>query len=161
IPSYSFQDAHSCFTNHGGLMRFSPCLTAVLLLVALTVVASAAAPPPGVVSGSVQDASKRPLAGARLRLETSVGQVVATTTTDDEGRFTFHKVPPGTYAVVGEQEGFEPATAPAMVTDIQGANVALVLASATLVLEPLHVVAKRLEEERIKVQPRLGASTYE
>ena len=142
-------------------MRFSLCSTAVLLLITLTVVVSAAAPPPGVVSGSVQEASKRPLAGARLRLETSVGRVVATTTADDHGRFTFHKVPTGTYAVVGEQEGFEPATARATVTDTQGASVALVLTSALLVLEPLHVVAKRLEEERIKIQPRLGASTYE
>ena len=142
-------------------MRFSLCSTAVLLLVALTVVVSAAAPPPGVVSGSMKDASERPLAGARLRLETTVGRGVATTTADDQGWFTFSEVPPGTYAVVGEKEGFEPATASATVTATEGASVDLVLASALLVLEPLHVVTKRLEEERIKIQPRLGASTYE
>src|SRR5262249_62236008 len=73
-------------------------------------VASQAAPPPGVVAGGVKDADGRPLAGARLRLETTAGDVVGTTTADDQGAFTFREAPPGTYRLVVDREGFEPVS---------------------------------------------------
>ncbi|HKW91166.1 MAG TPA: TonB-dependent receptor [Methylomirabilota bacterium] len=141
-------------------MRVPFCSTLVSWLVVLTTITAPAAEPAGLVTGTVKDGADRPLAGARVRLQTGTGQVVATTVADDEGRFAFRDVPPGTYAVVGEQEGFEPVTGSATVTAAEGASLALV-GSPLMVLEPLRVVAKRLEEERIKVQPRIGASTYE
>src|SRR5689334_8881406 len=138
-------------------MRVLLC-SVLLLVVGLVPLASHAAPP-GVITGRVKDAEGRALAGTRLRLEASDGGVVATTTADDQGQFAFHDVPPGTYRLVADKEGFEPANTIAAVTGTEGASVDLVLAS--IVLEPLRVVAKRLEEERIKIQPRGGASTYE
>lgn len=122
-------------------------------------VAGEAAPPPGVVTGVVKDALERPLPAARLRLETTDGRVAGQTTADDQGRFTFMMVAPGTYAVIAEQDGFEPATAIVTLTDAGGASVDLALASRQPL--DLRVAAKRLEEERIKIQPRIGASTYE
>lgn len=122
-------------------------------------VAGEATPPPGVVTGVVKDALERPLPAARLRLETTDGRVAGQTTADDQGRFTFTMVAPGTYAVIAEQDGFEPATAIVTLTDAGGASVDLALASRQPL--DLRVAVKRLEEERIKIQPRIGASTYE
>jgi hypothetical protein len=131
----------------------------IALLLVMGPVAGGAAPPPGVVTGVVKDALERPLPAARLRLETTDGRVAGRTTADDQGRFTFTLVAPGTYAVVAEQDGFEPATAIVTLTDAGGASVDLALASRQPL--DLRVAAKRLEEERIKIQPRIGASTYE
>jgi outer membrane receptor protein involved in Fe transport len=117
-----------------------------------------AATPAGTVAGIAKDALERPVPAAQLRLETPDGQVVGRTTADDQGRFTFTGVAPGTYAVVGEKEGFETATAVVTVSGSAGAGADLTLASK----QPLDmsVVAKRLEEARIGIQPQIGASTY-
>ena len=68
-------------------------------------------------------------------------------------------VAPGTYAVVGEKDGFETATAVVTVSENEGASADLTLASTTAL--DVNVVAKRLEEARISIQPKIGASTYE
>src|SRR6202030_3458105 len=93
------------------------------------------------------------------RLERSDGEIVARTTADEQGQFAFTNVAPGTYAVVGEKDGFETATAVVTVSENEGASADLTLAS-TKALD-LNVVAKRLEEARISIQPKIGASTYE
>jgi outer membrane receptor protein involved in Fe transport len=117
-----------------------------------------AATPAGTVAGIAKDALERPVPAAQLRLETPDGQVVGRTTADDQGRFTFTGVASGTYAVVGEKEGFETATTIVTVSGSAGAGADLTLASK----QPLDmsVVAKRLEEARISIQPQIGASTY-
>src|ERR1700730_2274332 len=99
------------------------------------------------------------MSGAELRLETSDGRVVGRTVADEQGRFTFTGVAPGTYVVVGTKEGFETATSVATVSAEASGSVELALASK----KPLdvQVEAKRLEEARISIQPRIGASTYE
>ncbi|HYB69221.1 MAG TPA: TonB-dependent receptor [Candidatus Bathyarchaeia archaeon] len=140
-------------------MRLLVLSTLALLCVASAVDAAAAAGAGGVVAGRVKDALERPLPGARVRLEATDGRVIATTTADDQGLFAFSAVPPGTYALVGEKDGFDAATAIVTVTEAQGARSELALASRRPL--DLQVAAKRLEEERIKIQPRIGASTYE
>src|SRR5207245_4968257 len=64
-----------------------------------------------------------------------------------------------TYVVAVTKDGVEAATAVVTVTEDAGATAALTLASRG----PLDVAvaAKRLEEARISIQPRIGASTYE
>ncbi len=42
-----------------------------------------------------------------------------------------------------------------------GADADLILTAAVVALEPIQVIARRLEDERIKIQPGIGASTYE
>src|SRR5262249_58422147 len=78
---------------------------------------------------------------------------------DGQGGFRFRDGRGDRYVVVAEKEGFEPANTTVMMTAAEGANVDLVLTS--VVLEPLRVVAKQLDEDRITMQPRGGASTYE
>jgi hypothetical protein len=147
-----------------GFHRIGACgadwiVCAICLALALGATVPPAAAEGGTVMGIAKDALERPLPGADLRLETTDGQVVGRTTTDDQGRFTFTDVASGTYAVVGEKEGFETASAVVTISDGVGATTELTLASK----EPLsvRVMAQRLEEARISIQPRIGASTYE
>ena len=129
----------------------------IALLVALA--ASVAVAAAGEVIGVVKDAFERPLPAARVRLETADGRVTDQVTTDEQGRFTFAGVAPGRYSLVAEGAGFEPTTMTVTVTEAGSVPIDLVLA-ARLPLD-VRVTAQRLEEERIKVQPKIGASTYE
>src|SRR3989442_4037389 len=113
----------------------------------------------GSVPGIAKDALGRPLPAAQVRLEAGDGGVVGQTPTDEQGRFSFTDVAPGTDVVVAAKDGFETATAVVTVAENAAASAALTLASRA----PLDVAvaAKRLEEARISIQPRIGASTYE
>jgi hypothetical protein len=126
------------------------------LLLGLVAVAGAAS---GTVTGLVKDALGRPLGGATVRLETSDGRTPRRTSTDEQGRFIFAEVPPGTYALVAERGGFETATAIGTVTEAEGWSVDLTLASR----QPLDVsvATKRLDDPRIATPPSVGSSTYE
>jgi outer membrane receptor protein involved in Fe transport len=134
-------------------------VAALLVQLGLAPGPSVAAAPIGAIEGVVKDALQRPIPGAELRLEASDGRVVGRTVADEQGRFTFTGVAPGTYVVVGTKEGFETATSVVTVSAEAGGSVELALASK----KPLdvQVAAKRLEEARISIQPRIGASTYE
>jgi outer membrane receptor protein involved in Fe transport len=113
----------------------------------------------GQVTGTVKDALGRPLSRAQVRLESSDGRVVGQTTADDQGMFSFSNVAPGSYVAVGEKEGFDAATSVVTVSETGATGVDLHLASKQAL--DLAVAAKRLEEARISIQPRIGASTYE
>jgi len=138
-----------------GLARVITIGIAVLLLVYHPASALAAA---GTIEGVIKDALQRSITGAQLRLESGAGQVAGRTTTDDQGRFAFTGVPPGTYVIVAEKPGFESATSVVTVTGTEGASAELTMAS----IKPLdvNVALQRLEEARIGIQPRIGASTY-
>jgi hypothetical protein len=111
------------------------------------------------VSGIVRDALDRPLSGAEVRLEASDGRVIARTTSGQDGRFTFADVPPGSYTVIAEREGFEAATAAGTVEDERVWTVDVALASRAR-LEPVVVRETRLEDPRVLTTPRaLGTST--
>jgi len=112
------------------------------------------------VTGIAKDALDRPLPSVQVRLEAGDdGRVIGQTATDEQGRFSFPDVAAGTYVVVAAKDGFETATAVVTVAENAAASAALTLASRA----PLDVAvaAKRLEEARIQIQPRIGASTYE
>lgn len=110
------------------------------------------------VAGTVRDALERPVAGARVRIETSDGRQVVETTTDRDGRFATSAVAPGTYAVLVEKEGFETATA-IVTVGTETRDVALTLASK----QPLEVevAAARVDATPIAVPSAIGAPTYE
>jgi outer membrane receptor protein involved in Fe transport len=128
---------------------------ALLLLIYDPGTAFAAA---GTIDGVIKDALQRPIPGAQLRLESGAGRVVARTTTDDQGHFAFTGITAGTYVVVSEKTGFEAATAVVTVTDTAGGTAELTMAS----VKPLdvNVAFKKLEEARMEIQPRIGATTY-
>jgi outer membrane receptor protein involved in Fe transport len=131
----------------------------LVLVATLSHPPSAFATAAGVIEGVIKDALQRPLGTAQVRLESSAGRVVGRTIADEQGRFTFTGIPPGTYVVIGEKSGFQTATAVVTLSEATGESVELALASE----RPLdfQVIGKRLEEARISIQPRIGASTYE
>ena len=68
-------------------------------------------PGAGQIQGVVKDALGKPLAGVALHLQSADGSVVSQTQSDKDGLFIFKDIAPGTYAVAGEKEKFQSATA--------------------------------------------------
>ena len=133
---------------------------AVVSVLFVAVHALSAGAATGMVTGVVNDASERPLAGVAVRLESSDAQVIARTSTDEEGRFVFTDVPAGAYTVFAEREGYDTGTVTGVVSDEERWNVILAL-SPRPVLESVVVTARRLEDPRIvSTPPAIGAPVY-
>jgi hypothetical protein len=85
-----------------------------LLLAVLTAFQLAPANPP--VSGTVRDQTGAVLPGARVELVDTSGTTVRSGVTDGAGNYSFDAVPPGTYDVAAEFEGFRRASTRIRVT---------------------------------------------
>jgi outer membrane receptor protein involved in Fe transport len=132
-------------------------LTVALLLSSIYAVTAQPAAA-GRVTGVVSDALGRPLADTLLHLQSPDGREVASTTSDQQGRFTLPDVAPGTYAVTADKADFQTGTAIVTVTQAGAADTSIVL-TATKPLD-LALAAKQLDAARIAIEPRIGASTY-
>src|SRR5271170_581002 len=64
---------------------------------------------PPALSGTINDALGRPIAGVRVRVQ-AAGRVVARTHTDSTGAFQFKTVAPGTYTISVNKQGFKPTS---------------------------------------------------
>jgi hypothetical protein len=64
----------------------------------------------GAVRGIVHDPQHRPIAGAKVVLASATSSYSLSTTTNQDGEFTFNPVPLGDYRVTVSQTGFETAT---------------------------------------------------
>jgi len=140
-----------------------PVLVAAAIVVCCLLIlamgdAARAAPPAGIIEGVAKDALERPLSGVQLKLQAPDGRVVAQTTTDASGRYRFTGIAPGVYSVIGEKQGFDTATAIASLDASNGATADLTLAAQQAL--DLKLIEQRLNEARLAIQPRIGASTY-
>jgi len=61
----------------------------------------------GRLSGAVTDASGAVIAGANVKLQDENGSIVAQTTTDSSGNYSFSSLSPGNYRVQTERPGFK------------------------------------------------------
>src|SRR5215207_477044 len=68
--------------------------------------ASAQVQSTGGVSGTVRDPNGAVLPGVQVTIQNAAINVSRTTTTNDEGRFAFPVLPPGTYKIIFTQAGF-------------------------------------------------------
>src|SRR5271166_2752171 len=110
------------------------------------------------VTGVVKDALGRPLKQAALSLQASSGRVVAHSTSNDEGEFSFNAIARGTYAVVASKGGFKTATA--IVTVSAKGAAPMVLAMEAEKEVSLKVAATRLNQARNSLSPQTGGSVY-
>ncbi len=85
------------------------CLTVfmALLMVGLPASAAFSQTVTGTISGTVVDASGAIIAGATIKLVNEQTGNVRGLTANDEGRFSFAAIQPGTYTVIIEQQGFQ------------------------------------------------------
>jgi outer membrane receptor protein involved in Fe transport len=112
----------------------------------------------GRVTGVVVDALGRPIEGSELRLQGPDGRELARATSDAQGRFSFPPMPSGTYAVTADKADFQTATVIAAAASGAPAELKIAL-TATKPLD-LALAAKQLENARLAIEPRIGASTY-
>jgi len=110
------------------------------------------------IGGVVKDALGRPLKDAALALQASDGHVVARSSSNDAGEFSFSGIARGTYAVVATKQGYKPATAIVSVSQ-KGAPPVMVAMEAEQSVS-LAVAATRLDKARNSLSPDTGGSKY-
>src|SRR5271166_1144752 len=110
------------------------------------------------VTGVVKDALGRPIKQADLSLQGSDGRVVAHSSSNDAGEFSFNGAGRGTYAVVATKEGFKTATAIVSVSNKGAAPVVVAMEAEKAV--SLKVAATRLNKARNTLSPDTGGSKY-
>jgi outer membrane receptor protein involved in Fe transport len=135
-------------------------LAAALLHVASSPLRAAERTAPGrhTITGTVNDAAGRPVAGAAIRVETPDGRVVARAESDASGHFVTAPVTPGTYTLVARKKGLQVATAEAVVGGAAETTIALTMEVEQP--EDIVVVAKRLDRARNDVFTKTGGSVY-
>ena len=153
------------YAFHRTLLSVMAC---TLGLAALADGAALAAPAAGTIEGVARDAAGHPLAGVALKLLAPDGSIAGTAVSDARGAYRFTGVAPGRYAVSAAMPGFVPTRAAVTVTAESGGSIDLKLAAEPAApsgatqppAEEVTIVAKRLEEARLGIEPQTGASTY-
>ena len=82
----------------------------VLLALCLLTVPAVAQSPAGRISGAVTDTSRAAIAGARVIVSGEATGIARTVFADDRGGYDALDLPPGSYSVTAEANGFAPAT---------------------------------------------------
>ena len=86
------------------------------------------------VSGKVIDSNSQPIAGASIQLSCSTGTadtstVIPTSTTAENGTYTFSNIPDGTYTITASKTGYNETSDPTQVTvsdsDVTAQNITL------------------------------------
>lgn len=110
------------------------------------------------VNGVVNDSLGKPLTEATVSLKAADERVVGTTHTDDQGRFNFPGVNPGTYSISVDKPTFQTGIASVTVTPEASATTTITLASS----KPLEiqVIAQRLDQARNGISVDTGSSVY-
>src|SRR5208282_3064714 len=110
------------------------------------------------ITGVVKDALGRPIKQAALQLQASNGRVVAHSSSNDAGEFSFSVGARGTYAVVATKNGFKTATAIVTISTKGAAPIVLAMEAEKSV--SLAVAATRLNKSRNSLSPDTGGSKY-
>ena len=110
------------------------------------------------ITGTVKDALSRPIEGAAISLQSASGKVLAVTSSDKTGRFEFHKVPDGTYAIDAHKAAFKNAVSVVTVSGQVPKPIEIGMESEAALSLP--VVAQRLDRARNGLSPTTGGSKY-
>jgi len=100
---------------------------------------------PTVVGRVLEHETERPLAGAAVSLASGPGGTrgIGTRVTNDDGRFLFRRVPPGTYRILVTLLGYRDLQDTLQVTLGSDLDMVLPLSVSPIELEPLVVVTER------------------
>jgi hypothetical protein len=130
------------------LFRLTAAVCVLILTISLLqqgIARSDEKPAAQVVTGRATDALGRPAVRVRVILQAASGEDIASTMTDEQGRFVLNRVSSGTYVLVTRKKGYK-ATTKVVVISLRASNpINLVLESE----KPLTVVvkAKRLRAQ--------------
>jgi hypothetical protein len=111
------------------------------------------------VEGTINDSLGRPLAGATVRLKTADGRVVASTITDQNGKFLL-RAGAGSFELTATKDEFKPA-AEAVVIISGNSPAPVVLAMTSNQPLTLSVLAPRFERALNDLSPETGSSAYQ
>jgi hypothetical protein len=106
---------------------------AALVALGLSALTASAPPGSGKIEGVVTDESRRPLKGVGVGIDKTTAQgpiQEILPVTNDEGRFLWTDLPPGTYTLRAVKEGYRPQTFTVEVRDGETAKVEVVLPPA-------------------------------
>jgi outer membrane receptor protein involved in Fe transport len=124
----------------------------------MTASAASAGRPEREVSGMVKDALGRPLAGAKLTLQTLDGHIIGHATSDKDGHFEFKGIDQGNYELIANHEGFQ--TAAVAVKATPGGSETITVAMEAEQALSLRVTAERRNVARNGINPAIGGSVY-
>ena len=151
-----------CFHYKGRALSDWVALAAVAFSILLFSTASVASDGigPGArrLSGAINDAFGRPIAGAEVRLQDG-GHVVMRTHTDAAGAFLFKSVPLGTHALSVSKQGFKTTLKVVVVSPGKRPEPIVLAMEATAPLT-LKVITERLNKARNDLAPEIGATAY-
>jgi hypothetical protein len=108
------------------------------------------------VRGTIADPTGALIPGATVNLISS-GAVLATTTSDTSGIYTFANVAPGTYTVHAEFPGFAPVSVPAF--QVAAAQIKHIEISMSTVVEQQSVTVSDQETSMVSVEADSNASS--
>ncbi len=121
----------------------------IAILAALACAAAGQNPPTAALSGTVLDSTESGVSGAKASLLKSDGSAVSATTADVNGVFQFKAIAPGSYRVVVEHDGFDPANVP----------VKLIGRTPLQIVVHLNIAAVRSEVNVSAQSPELSTET--
>ena len=110
------------------------------------------------ITGTINDALGRPIAGASTELQDSTGKSIAKTESGKGGGFSLRAPGPGVYAVIVKKTGFKTGTQ--IVTVTRTGAKPLVVALASDAALSMTVAAKKLDQSRNALSPQTGGSVY-
>ncbi|WP_211440629.1 TonB-dependent receptor [Collimonas humicola] len=119
---------------------------------------------PKQISGAIHDALGHPLPDATVALKDAAGKAVGTTRSDQQGRFTFSDIAPGSYAISVGKPSFQSENGTVTVADESGATADVTLkasqAGSVDASNSIVVTADRLDRARNGIQVETGSSIY-
>ncbi|WP_233212315.1 TonB-dependent receptor [Collimonas sp. PA-H2] len=119
---------------------------------------------PKQISGAVHDALGHPLPDATVALKDATGKAVGTTKSDQQGRFTFSDIAPGSYAISVGKPSFQSENGTVTVADENGATADVTLKASQAgkvdAGNAVVVTADRLDRARNGIQVETGSSIY-
>jgi outer membrane receptor protein involved in Fe transport len=117
-----------------------------------------AAPSDGSVSGLITDGLGKPVANARVVVQTASDAPAGETKTDSAGHFSVQHIAPGTYAIVVTATGF--ASGSSVATTSPGTQSSVTVALTKSDVLDVQVNAQRLDQARNGLSPETGSSVY-